>query len=62
LITKQSVLLDQKLFIVLSFGSQISGLVETKVWTAGNNNWVVQVANSAARDKGHTGALLLEKW
>jgi hypothetical protein len=31
-------------------GSQVSGVVETEVWIA-------SASNSAARDKGHTGAL-----
>jgi hypothetical protein len=49
LITKQSCWIQKK----LKLGSQVSGVVETKVWTADNqpaggasrekNNWIVQV-------------------
>ena len=47
-------------------GSQVSGVVETGVWTAdkqpvallAKNDWVLgSASDSAASDKGHTGAL-----
>ena len=45
-------------------GSQVSGVVETKVWTADKQPVVLlakkgldSTSNSAASDKGHTGAL-----
>ncbi len=45
-------------------GSQVSGVVETGVWTADKQpvallakKWLASASNSAASDKGHTGAL-----
>jgi hypothetical protein len=49
--------------VVLKLGSQVSGVVETVVWTAdmqpvallAKNQWDSTSISAAARDKGHTG-------
>jgi hypothetical protein len=62
--------MDPKLFSVPKLGSQVSGVVETGVWTADKQpvallakKWLESASNSAASDRGQTGALysLLEK-
>jgi hypothetical protein len=66
LITKQSCW--TQICSQVGFTSQVSGVVETEVWTADKqpvgwlfsrkSDWVVQVIpQHVARDKGHTGAL-----
>jgi hypothetical protein len=57
--------MDPKLFSSWVLGPQVSGVVETRVWTADKQQPVALLAqkrlgsasNSAAGDKGHTGAL-----